>query len=169
MTPTPTPAPIPAPMAMPEGLSVARTQVTAELARADAKATTLLGLVGAALAGIVALTGRALPTAAEVALWCAGVPILAAVLVLLAAIRPRLANPAPGSWLYAAEHGPARLLASLHTDQPTAAVTVLAHDLCALGVIVRAKYRRIRTAVTLVAVGIVVLAVALALTAVGGA
>lgn len=162
MNTTPNPAPTP----VPEGLSTARTQVTAELTRADAKATTLLSLVGVALAGIVALTGRPIPVAAEIAVWCSGAPILAAVLVLLSAIRPRLDNVVPGTWLYAAEHGPARLLTSLTTSDDSTA-TVIAHDLCTLAVIARTKYRRIKTAVTLVVLGLAVLTVALVLIATG--
>ncbi|MFC7612346.1 hypothetical protein ACFQV2_00310 [Actinokineospora soli] len=98
-------------------LAVTRSQVGTELQRADTKATTLLSLVAAAFAGIIALTGRHLPVAAEIALWCSGAPILAAVLLLLAAIRPRLHDPAPQTWLWAAEHGPARLVAAPRHDR----------------------------------------------------
>ncbi len=147
---------------LPEGLVSAREQVRDELRRADTKATTLLTLVGAVLAGVIALAGRPMPGVAAVALWSAAAPILAAVFVLLSAIRPRLGGAAVGSWLYAAEHGPHRLLAA-YSDNDTASAVVTATDVCALAVIARAKYRRVRAAVTLLVIGIGLLVVALVL------
>jgi hypothetical protein len=73
---------------IPTGLLAARHQVRDELRRADSKATTLLSLVGATLAGIIALTGRSLPPVATLALWTSALPIGLSVLLLLAAIHP---------------------------------------------------------------------------------
>lgn len=153
------PAPIPA------GLTAARDQVRDELRRADAKATTLLSLVGAALAGIIALAGRPLPTPASVALWISAAPILASVLLLLAAIRPRLTDqPTRGSWLHAAQTGPASLLKTYtHTEESALAS---AHDLCDLAAIAHAKYRRIQAAMTAFVIGLGVLTAALVLSVV---
>ena len=153
--------------AIPEGLIAARDQVRDELRRADTKATTLLSLVGVALAGVGVLVTKAPPVAASVTLWVALAPILWAVLLLLSAIRPRLGggNPVAGSWLFAATHGPESLLAS-YGDGEQASATVTAADVCALALIARTKYRRVRSAVDLVAVGVCLLVAALVLSVV---
>ncbi|WP_407642679.1 Pycsar system effector family protein [Actinokineospora alba] len=110
----------------------------------------------------MALTGRPLPVVAAVTLWLSAAPISVSVLLLLAAIRPRLTdNPATGSWLDAAHRGPASLLATYRADTETGLAA--AHDLCGLAVIARAKYRRIQTAVTALVIGLGVLTVALVL------
>jgi Family of unknown function (DUF5706) len=139
----------------------AHEQARDELRRADTKATTLLSVVGAALAGVVALTTRQqISPAAVAALWSAAVPIFAAVLVLLAAIRPRLGQfPTPGTWLDAVFNGPAALLEA----RSEAAATVLAADVVLLGGIAVAKYQRVGRSVSLLFVGLSVLAVALVL------
>src|SRR5436305_94216 len=81
------------------------------LGRADGKATTLLSVVGVALAGVVALAKDAMTVPATAALWVAALPIFGAVLVLLRTIRPKLAQyPIAGTWLHAAFHGPGGLL-----------------------------------------------------------
>jgi hypothetical protein len=138
----------------------AHEQARDELRRADTKATTLLSVVGAALAGVVALTTRQqISPAAVVALWAAAVPIFGAVLVLLAAIRPRLGQfPTPGTWLDAVFHGPAVLL-----ETPSAAAAVLAEDVVLLGGIAVDKYQRVGRSVSLLFVGLSVLGVALVL------
>jgi hypothetical protein len=150
---------------VPHSLSVAHHQVRDEIARADAKATTLLSLVGAALAGVVALTTRSVPVPAAVALWCSVVPILASVLVLLSAIRPRLnAHPVVSTWLHAAEVGASALLKSYQDEgESTASV---AHDVCVLARIARAKYIRIQHAVSLLVLGLAALVMALVLSVV---
>jgi len=142
---------------IPAGLLAARDQVRDELRRADSKATTLLSLVGAALAGVIALTGRNLPPVATVALWTSAVPIGLSVLLLIAAIRPNLRGAAPGSWLHAMNTDPAELLryyASAH------AVDVV-DDVRSLGYIACRKFVRIRLAVSLLTLGLVILAAAL--------
>jgi hypothetical protein len=145
--------------AMPQ-LQQAHEQARDELRRADTKATTLLSLVGAALAGVVALTTRQVSVAALVALWLAFAPIFGSVMVLLSAIRPRLSQfPTPGTWLDAVHNGPAALLeASSH-----AAMQVLAADTSSLGGLAVSKYRRIVAAVQLLAIGLSTLAVAMVL------
>ncbi|SDD68484.1 Pycsar system effector family protein [Actinokineospora iranica] len=149
-----------------ERLAVTHEQARDELRRADAKATTLLSLVGAALAGVIALSGRSLPIAASVTLWVSAAPILVSVLLLLSAIRPRLGptEPAPGTWLYAAAFGPSALLKSL-ADENESAMSRAVHA-CELGVIAQAKYDRIRRAVGLLVLGLGVLVLALVLSVV---
>lgn len=146
---------------LPAGLVADREQVRDELRRADVKATTLLSLVAAALAWVIALTGRPLPTPAHVALWVSAAPILASVL-LLAAIRPRLTDqPARGSWLHAVQTGPASLLDTYARTEESALAA--AHDVCDLAAIAHAKYRHIQTSLTALVIGIGVLTVALVL------
>lgn len=148
---------------VPPGLSAAHEQVRAELGRADTKATTLLSLVGAAFAGVVALSGRAMPGAGSVLLWVSLVPIFASVVVLLTAIRPRLTRvPVPGSWLYAAGVGPATLLESFGPAEPTSVAT----HVCVLARYAQVKYRRITAALVLLAVGLLSLLGSVLVTAV---
>ncbi|WP_326566923.1 hypothetical protein VSH64_34445 [Amycolatopsis rhabdoformis] len=138
----------------------AHEQARDELRRADTKITTLLSLVGAALAGVVALTTRDVSVPATVALWFAATPIFASVLVLLAAVRPRLSQyPAPGSWLDSVYNGPAVLLEA----SSVVASESLAADASTVGAIAVRKYRQIGNAVALLVMGLCVLAVALVL------
>jgi len=131
-----------------------------ELRRADTKATTLLSLVGAALAGVLALTTRQVSPVATAAIWAAATPIFVSVLVLLSAIRPRLAQfPTPGSWLDAAFNGPGVLLEA----ESSAAATVLAADVVLLAGVAVTKYQRVSRSVALLVVGLSLLAVALVL------
>ncbi|PXY23889.1 hypothetical protein BAY59_29185 [Prauserella coralliicola] len=115
-----------------------------------------MSLIGATLAGIVALTGRPLPLAALVTLWLAAAPIAGAVLVLLSAIRPRLGDSAPGTWLHAAAHGPSSLVEACDCDP----VRVAAEHVAALAAVAVVKYRRISAAVSLLVCGLVLLALA---------
>jgi hypothetical protein len=148
---------------MPIGLVAAREQVADELRRADTKATTLLSLVGAAMAGVIALANRGMTGAGAVLLWASLVPIFASVVLLLVAIRPRLTrHPAPGSWLYAARVGPATLL-DTYGDGDSIST---ADDVCTLARIAQAKYRRVSVAVVLLLTGLATLVVALLVTAV---
>ncbi|MFD9734314.1 Pycsar system effector family protein [Umezawaea sp. NPDC059074] len=135
----------------------AAADVNVQLARADTKASTLLPLFGAFLAGVVALSTRPMPTAAVVLLWVAAVLMLGAVLVLLLAVRPRFGNADP--------FGFPRL--ARFVDRPGEVLNVLVEDttplrqakeLCGLAVIVRAKYVRVRLAVDLIVAGLVSLA-----------
>jgi hypothetical protein len=145
--------------AMPH-VHVAHEQARAELGKADTKVTTLLGLVGLAFSGVVALTTRQTSAPAMVGLWLAAAPIFASVLVLLSAVRPRLTQfPTPGSWLDAAYNGPAALLEA--GSVPVTAT--LAVDTAHLGGIAVRKYRQISTAMGLLVVGLSLLAVSLLL------
>ncbi|MFE0027081.1 Pycsar system effector family protein [Amycolatopsis sp. NPDC059021] len=138
----------------------AHEQARDELRRADAKVSTLLTLVGAALAGVVALTTRHVSPVAMFGLWLAAAPVFASVLVLLGAIRPRLSQfPPAGSWLDAAYNGPAVLLEA--TSVPVSAQ--LAEHTAVIGEIAVRRYRRVSVAVQLLVVGLSVLAAALVL------
>lgn len=137
----------------------AHGQVREELRRVDTKATTLLSVVGVALAGVVALGKSGMPVPALAALWFAALPIFGAVLVLLATIRPKLSQfPTPGTWLDATLHGPQALL-----DAGSYAAEYAAHDVWALGQVAVDKHTRVKHAVNLLIVGGAALAVALVL------
>lgn len=141
---------------IPPGLRTAHEQVREEITKADGKATTLLSLVGATLAGVIALAARPAPVAAMLLLWVSAVPIGVSVVLLLLAIRPRLNDtPPPGTWLAAALVGPATLVESYEDGE---AARDVAQDVCVLARIARSKYVRIRSAVTLLIVGLGVLA-----------
>lgn len=141
-----------------EHVKTAHEQVRDELRRADTKATTLLSLIGAVLAGVVALSTRTMPLSALIILGIAAVPIATAVVTLLTAVRARLESAAPGSWLWAAEHG-----ADALTNLNSANIDATAVHVTAMARIARAKYRRINRAITLLTIGLAVLAVALIL------
>jgi hypothetical protein len=148
--------------AIPQHLKDAHEQARDEIRRADTKAQILLSLVGAALAGVIALSTRAASAPASVALWLAAAPIFTAVLVLLSALRARLNNvPVPGTWLDAARNGPAALL---HADV-TASAGRVADDTAALGRIAVGKYARTNTAIRLLTIGLCLTPVALLLAA----
>jgi hypothetical protein len=140
----------------------AHEQARDELRRADAKVTTLLPVVGAALGGVVALMTRQVSPAAMIGLWLTAAPMFAAVLVLLSAIRPRLSQfPTPGTWLDAVYSGPAVLLEATSS----AARGAMAADITMIGGVAVRKNRQITAAVQLQIVGLCVLAVALVLMA----
>ena len=145
---------------VPAHIRDAHDQARDELRRADTKAQILLSLVGAALAGVIALTTRAVSIPTAAALWLAAVPIFAAVLMLLSALRPRLPkDPIPGTWLDAAVNGPAVLLDAEGVESAAR----VADDAARLGRIALCKYRRTATAVRLLKAGLCLAPVALLL------
>lgn len=153
-------APTTATVEIPRHIKDAHEQARDELRRADTKAQILLSLVGAALAGVIALTTRTVSVPTAVALWVAAVPIFAAVLMLLSALRARLPeDPIPGTWLDAAVNGPAALLNATSADS----VVRVANDTAGLGRIAVCKYRRTNTAVRLLKAGLYLAPVALLL------
>lgn len=148
---------------VPQGLNTTRERIDDALRRADAKATTLLSLVGAAMAGVIALANRDITGAGAVLLWVSLVPIFASVVLLLVAIRPRLnRDPVPGSWLYAARVGPGTLLETFGDSDSMNT----ADEVCIVARIAQAKYRRIALAVVLLLAGLATLVVSLLATAV---
>lgn len=148
----------------PIGLRDADAQVQDALRRVDSKATALLTLFGAALAGAIALAARHPAGAGAVLLWVSLAPIGAAVTLLLLTIRPQLTTrPIPGTWLYAAQVGPSTLLGTYTPDR--ADLMAVAEHVCDLARIARAKYRRVRTAVVLLLVGLLPLVTSVLITA----
>lgn len=143
----------------------AQADVADQLRRADTKAATLLPLFGGFLAGVVALTTRNLPTAAEAVLWLAAAPMAFSVLLLLSAVRPRIGKNARYGFTHFASYveRPSELLEQFESETSP---TVLAVDVCRLSVIAQAKYANVRRAVDLLMVGLLLLGVALTVTAV---
>jgi pycsar effector protein len=142
-------------MTVPAGLLTAHDHARDELRRADGKATSLLSVVGAALAGVIALTGRPMPVVAVIALWVAAVPILVSVVTLLSVIRPSLHGaPAQGSWLYAAGRPPATVLKAYTGSDGCQPELIAALDLSELAAIARDKFQRIARAVRLLTRGL---------------
>lgn len=139
-----------------QGAADAAAMLRAELARADSKASLLLALTGAALAG----TGSAAPQlalpAAAVATGAAGITALAvATVLLLLTVRPSLDGTGWPMWHRLAR---AELQARFDAGTGTDEVEVLQAA-------ARRKFRRLRTAVDSVLVGVGSLAVAAVLTA----
>ncbi|MEU1731369.1 Pycsar system effector family protein [Streptosporangium sp. NPDC020145] len=123
--------------------------VRGELARADAKAATLAGLVGTAVSiagGLAAVSATRLPMSAQIALWATITLLAAALLTLLLSIRPSLPRPGAGfGWVAHAYATPEALaaVAGLDTGRTQYA------ELIGLARLARTKYVRIRTAVDL--------------------
>lgn len=145
--------------------------VRTELARADTKAATLLGLAGTAVsvaAGLAALgTRAALPVPTLIGAWTAVAHLAVSVVVLLLAVRPQLPRPGAGhgwpAYAYAT-------VASLAATVPADAERARHAELIRLSRLVGAKYRRIRIAVDLLLLALAAAAgVAIALIAGGAA
>jgi len=144
-------------------LDRAHAEVRAEIARVDTKAGLLLALEGAAAAGLwTAATVRPLPAPAVALLAVSGAFVVAAVVVLLLAVRPRLDSPG------GVRHG-FPLWATLTPVElgEHLAEQDLAADIAGLARLATAKFGRLQHAVdlTLTAIAPAVLAVAAALTA----
>ncbi|WP_235921568.1 Pycsar system effector family protein [Lentzea tibetensis] len=143
----------------------AQTDVADQLRRADAKAASLLPLFGGFLAGVVALTTRSMPAVVEVLLWLSALPMTASVLLLLSAVRPRISKHGRFGFALFAEFAdrPSDLLTALAEETSIVAQAVV---VCRSSVIVQLKYGRVRRAVDLLICGLLVLVVALVVTAV---
>jgi hypothetical protein len=135
--------------------------VRGELSRVDGKCGVLTAIATGAAAFSATQTGHG-PVAARAALTAAGVVFAAAVLVLLAALRPR--SGAAGWCRYLSL--PAEAISDLDRNGRTGdaypAPTTWARDLAVedLGVFSRlahAKYRRVRLAVDLIGAGVLLL------------
>jgi hypothetical protein len=127
-----------------------------EMGRADSKASLLLALTGAALAGVASAAPELdLPTAA-VTVGVLGIAALfTATVLLLVAVRPSLAGTGWPTWhrLESAELA-ARLDAGQHLD-----------EIQVLQTAARRKFRRVQAAVDAILVGMGALATAAGLTA----
>jgi hypothetical protein len=150
-------------------LTAELTTVRSELARADTKAATLLGLAGTAAtvaAGLTVLGIQHLPLPAQVFAWTAVVLLGGAVALLLIAVCPAVPRPGRGcGWMAYTHTTPARLRdrtpAEYAADQDA--------ELETLARLARGKYRAIRDAVYLLMAALAVGGAALTAVATGGA
>ncbi|MFD5415233.1 Pycsar system effector family protein [Streptomyces nojiriensis] len=137
-------------------LDAASATVLAEISRTDAKAAALLTAFSLPLAALVAaVPGKALSGLSAVLVGTGTVGLVAAMLVVLIAVRPRLAGHARGSFLYWSRCTTEQLLADL--DAPTDRAAHVVH----LARIARRKYRGLRLAGDITSGSLVTLAAAL--------
>ncbi|MFJ4879933.1 Pycsar system effector family protein [Streptomyces sp. NPDC088745] len=137
-------------------LQQARTEVIAEIGRTDSKAAALLAAFGLPLAVLVAVVpGKEITTAATVLIGLGAAGLVAAMLVVLLAVRPRIGGTTRGSYLHWATCTPEQLRADVAADNN-------AEQIVKLSRIAAAKYRRLRLAIDITAGALVLLALALA-------
>ncbi|MFF3547615.1 Pycsar system effector family protein [Streptomyces platensis] len=136
-------------------LDAALTQVLAEIARTDTKASTLLAAFALPLAVLVAaVPGHSLPRAAAALTGLGAVGLVGAMLIVLLVVRPRITGTPRGSYLYWATCTPDEVLADLRKENR-------AEHIARLSRIAHAKYRALRTAIDVTAGALVALVAAL--------
>ncbi|MCX4482233.1 DUF5706 domain-containing protein [Streptomyces cellulosae] len=137
-------------------LDAATTTVLAEISRTDAKSGVLLTSFSLPLAALVAaVPGKTLPGLSAVLVGVGTVGLVAAMLVVLLAVRPRLGGAARGSFLYWSLCTADEVLADLQAPTDRAAHVV--H----LSRIAKRKYKGLRLAGDITAAALVALAAAL--------
>ncbi|MEU0023522.1 Pycsar system effector family protein [Streptomyces rochei] len=137
-------------------LDAATGTVLAEISRTDAKSGVLLTSFSLPLAALVAaVPGKALPGTSAVLVGVGTVGLVAAMLVVLLVVRPRLGGAARGSFLYWSLCTADELLADLQA--PADRATHVVH----LSQIAKRKYRGLRLAGDITAASLVALAAAL--------
>jgi hypothetical protein len=157
--PTTTPEPPALPPVRQEDIDTALSGLRSELARCDSKASLLLALTGAVLAGVLSAAANTdLPTAAVVAGAVGVAGLFAATMLLLAVVRPRLGGCGWPTWHRLTIQ---ELHARLADGQ-------LVNEVRILSVSAVRKFTGIQRAVDCIRAGLVFLAVAGVLTAVLG-
>lgn len=137
-------------------LEAANNTVLAEISRTDAKSGVLLTSFSLPLAALVAaVPGHALPPAAAALVGVGTVGLVAAMLVVLLVVRPRLSGAARGSFLYWSLCTPEDLVEDLRDPGDRAAHVI--H----LSRIARRKYWGLRLAGDITGASLVTLAAAL--------
>ncbi|MFE7113100.1 Pycsar system effector family protein [Streptomyces sp. NPDC057600] len=137
-------------------LDAATTTVLAEISRTDAKSGVLLTAFSLPLAALVAaVPGKPLPGLSAALVSVGAVGLVAAMLVVLLVVRPRLGGAARGSFLYWSLCTTDELLADLEAPADRAAHIV--H----LSRIAKRKYRGLRLAGDITGASLVALAAAL--------
>lgn len=143
------------PQATPEQLSAARTEVIGEISRADGKAGTLLAALGLPMAVLVAvLPSRDLSTTSATLAGLGAVGLTAAMLTVLAVVRPHLQGEVRGSFLYWANCTKSDQVASSLAEDHTAA------RLIKLSQIAKRKYTSLRIAIDITSGSLALLALA---------
>ncbi|MFP8945219.1 Pycsar system effector family protein [Streptomyces fenghuangensis] len=159
MTTTPTPAAT-TPVRDPDrALDQAVTGLENQLARCDTKASLLLALTGALLAGTLsAAPDLHPPTAARIAGALALAALATATVLLLCAVRPHTGGTDRASWPHWAHLTPTQIRHQLADDRRP-------HQIRVLSALAARKYTRIRWAVDCILTGLAHLAAAATLTA----
>ncbi|MFK0113959.1 Pycsar system effector family protein [Streptomyces sp. NPDC091217] len=137
-------------------LDAATTTVLAEISRTDAKSGVLLTAFSLPLAALVAaVPGRPLPGPSAVMVGLGTVGLVAAMLVVLVVVRPRLRGTAGGSYLYWSLCTPEQVVDDL--QEPKNQAEHVIH----LSRIARRKYRGLQVAIDITALALITLAGAL--------
>lgn len=137
-------------------LQQARTDTLAEISRTDSKAAALLTAFGIPLAVLVAaVPGHDLPTGAAILVGLGALGLVAAMLVVLLVVRPRLGGTVQGSYLHWAHCTPEEVRADIAVDRTAERVVKLSQ-------IAAAKYRALKLAIDITAGALAVLLMALA-------
>lgn len=137
-------------------LDAATTTVLAEISRTDAKGGVLLTSFSLPLAALVAaVPGKTLPVLSAVLVGVGVVGLVAAMLVVLVAVRPRLGGAARGSFLHWSLCTADEVLTDLQA--PTDRADHVVH----LSRIAKRKYKGLRLAGDITAAALVALAAAL--------
>ncbi|MER7050496.1 Pycsar system effector family protein [Streptomyces jumonjinensis] len=136
-------------------LDKALAYVTGEITRTDTKAGALLTSFSIPLAVLVAVVpGRNLPTASTVLVAIGALGLVAAMVVVLLVVRPRISGAPRGSYLYWADCTADQVLEDVATDRR-------AERIASLSRILRTKYKALRLAIEITAASLAVLAGAL--------
>ncbi|MGA5824108.1 Pycsar system effector family protein [Kitasatospora sp. NPDC094028] len=140
----PGPAGDPEPVVSEVQWAAARTDVTTEIARTDAKAGALLSGLSLPLAVLIAaVQGRELSTPVTVLVGLGGGGLVIALVMVLLVVRPTLYSrhtTVPGSFLHWAECSPAELTADLTADHRAERIVTLSR-------IARRKHTALRQAI----------------------
>ncbi|ANW18108.1 Pycsar system effector family protein [Streptomyces clavuligerus] len=144
-------------------LAAALTGVQAEIAKADGKVAGVMAFVGAVLLAVVAAAKdlRGLPTGAYVSGGAGVVLLVAAVVMLLVAVCPRLGGARPVGFPAWARMTVDEIRADLETDRTAEHIAVQSG-------VALAKYQAISRGMVLVLAGLGLLVVAVAIV-IGGA
>ncbi|MFJ3673651.1 Pycsar system effector family protein [Streptomyces sp. NPDC090106] len=138
-----------------EGLTQARADVIAEIARTDTKAGALLAAFGLPLAVLVGtLPGRHLDPIAAILVGLGAVGLVAAILVVLASVRPARAGRPRGSYLHWAACTAEEVIADVTVDQRAERIVTLSK-------VAERKYAALRLAIDITSASIVLLVLAL--------
>lgn len=137
-------------------LDAATATVLAEITRTDTKSGVLLSTFALPFTALVAvIPGKSLSTTSSVLTGSGVVGLVAAMLVVLLVVRPRIDGTPRGSYLYWSSCTADELLADLQAPADRA------EHIVRLSQIARRKYRGLRLAVDLTAAALVALAAAL--------
>ncbi|MGP4004841.1 Pycsar system effector family protein [Streptomyces sp. 8N706] len=138
-----------------KNLDTACASVVSEIARTDGKASLLLAFNGAVLAGLASVADKELPLPAKVFGTLTVLALVAAAVLLLLVVRPRLSGSDRASFPYWARIEEDQIRACMEGDTRAARIRVLS-------VLAVRKYSQLRRAVDLSLAALALLLVAAA-------